>query len=208
MDIIAVLLNDNEETCSWQTNGTVELYKKSNEKWLKIKSIPYEFPVDDCDLNFIKTYYLNLLSELANCKIFVAKKLSGFLINFLDFNGLKIYEFAGTPIDFLDSILNSAKREKEKKIFLQSQVIDMLAPQKVDKFGNYKLNLYNILQSNEKITSKQIIIPFLKKENVNNLEIICDHIPKWFDKLLLEMGFNYQVSSHTNGLMIVNISPS
>ena len=184
------------------------LYEKSNEKWLKIKSIPYEFLLDDYDLNSIKTYYANLLSELANCKIFVAKKLSGFLINFLDFNGFKIYEFAGAPIDFLDSILDSEKKEKEKKIFLQSQVIDMFAPQKVDKFGNYKLNLYKILQSNEKITSKQIIIPFFKKENVKNLEIICDHIPKWFDKSLLEMGFNYQVLPDTNGLMTVNISPS
>ncbi|MFW2491589.1 Fe-only nitrogenase accessory AnfO family protein [Clostridium chromiireducens] len=207
MDIIAVLLNDNEETCSWQNDCTVALYEKSNETWIKIKDIPYRVPIDDYDLNFIKTYYTHLLSELSNCKIFVAKKLSGFLINFLDYNGFKIYEVDGTPIDFLDSILNSEKRKKEKKIFLQSQVIDMLAPQKVDKFGNYKLDLYKILQSNEKITSKQIIIPFLKKENVKNLEIICDHIPKWFDKLLLEIGFNYQVSSHTDGLISVNVSP-
>ncbi|AGF56847.1 Fe-only nitrogenase accessory protein AnfO [Clostridium saccharoperbutylacetonicum] len=208
MDIVAVLLNNHKETCSWQTNGTVILYEKSNGKWLKAKSIPYELRLDDYDLNFIRTYYTNLLSELVNCKIFVAKKISGFLINFLDFNGFTIYEFTGTPINFLDSILDSEKRKQEKKIFLQSQTIDMFAPQKVDKFGNYKLDLYKILQSNEKITSKQLIIPFLKKEDVKNLEIICDHIPKWFDKSLPEIGFNYQISSNTNELMTVNISPS
>lgn len=207
MNIIAVLLNDNEETCSWQSNGTIELYEKANEKWLKIKSVPYLPPVETYDLNSIKTYYTTLISQLPNCKILVAKKISGFLINFLDFNGIKIYESTGAPSDFLNSIFNSEKRELEKKFFLQSQVIDMFAPHKTDDFGNYKLNLYKLLQSNEKITSKQIIIPFLKKEKIKALEIVCDHIPKWFDKALPEMGFNYQISSNNNGLMTVNVFP-
>jgi Fe-only nitrogenase accessory protein AnfO len=207
MSMIAVLINDSEETCSWQHNGIVALFQKSNEKWIKVKSIPYLIPLDEYDLNLIRDYYLHLLSELDDCKIFVAKKLSGFLINLLDYNKLNIYELNGNPVDFLNSVYISEERKKEQKLFLESQVIDLFAPRKMDELGNYKLDLYKLLHSDSKVTSKQIIIPFLKEQTIRNLEVVCDHIPKWFDRLLKEMGFTYLISSQKDGLITVNISP-
>ena len=41
MNSIAVLLNNSGEMTSWLDNGIVKLYKKTNNEWIELKSLPY-----------------------------------------------------------------------------------------------------------------------------------------------------------------------
>ncbi|MEL7596804.1 MAG: Fe-only nitrogenase accessory AnfO family protein, partial [Clostridiaceae bacterium] len=52
-----------------------------------------------------------------------------------------------------------------------------------------------ILESNEKVTSKQILLPFFNNISFNELEIICGHIPPWFDKELKNLNLKFSTES-------------
>lgn len=44
----------------------------------------------------------------------------------------------------------------------------------------YLINLAEILQDNPALNSRQVLIPALEERSFKKLEIICDHIPRWF----------------------------
>lgn len=46
--------------------------------------------------------------------------------------------------------------------------------------GRYVINLAEILQDNPGLNSRQVLIPALEDTAFKKLEIICDHIPRWF----------------------------
>ena len=43
------------------------------------------------------------------------------------------------------------------------------------------------------MTSKKILIPYLKNGEFNWLDVICSHLPKWFVTDLGSMGFEYEI---------------
>lgn len=59
---------------------------------------------------------------------------------------------------------------------------DIPLPQLVGdiKEGRYVINLAEILQGNPALNSRQVLIPPLEEKTFKKLEIICDHIPRWF----------------------------
>jgi Fe-only nitrogenase accessory protein AnfO len=58
--------------------------------------------------------------------------------------------------------------------------------------GDFSLNMEEILLKNPELTSKKILIPYLKNGEFNSLDIICSHIPKWFYTDLGVLGFEYE----------------
>jgi Fe-only nitrogenase accessory protein AnfO len=46
--------------------------------------------------------------------------------------------------------------------------------------GHYLINLSDILRDNPVINSREVLIPALEDLPFQKLEIICDHIPRWF----------------------------
>jgi len=46
--------------------------------------------------------------------------------------------------------------------------------------GRYVINLAEILQDNPALNSRQVLIPALEGIRFKKLEILCDHIPRWF----------------------------
>jgi Fe-only nitrogenase accessory protein AnfO len=48
------------------------------------------------------------------------------------------------------------------------------------KLGHYLISLSDILQSNCALNSREVLIPALEEGSFRKLEIICDHIPRWF----------------------------
>lgn len=50
--------------------------------------------------------------------------------------------------------------------------------------GRYSINLARILAENPALNSRQVLLPALEKKHFKKLEIICDHIPRWFNNEL------------------------
>ena len=58
--------------------------------------------------------------------------------------------------------------------------------------GDFCLDMEKILLKNPEMTSKKILIPYLKNGEFKRLDIICSHIPKWFYTDLGTLGFQYE----------------
>lgn len=206
MNSIAVLLNNNSETCSWLDNGMIKLYKKRDEKWIELKSFKYSISTDTNIINLRKNLS-ELVEKLDDCKIFVAKEVSGQLFSILEAYFFNVYELNGAPDNFLDSVLISEQKLHREELLLASQAANKFFPEKIDKYGNYTIDLKKLLQEDGTISSKQILIPFLKEEAFESLEVVCDHVPKWFDRELSSMGYNFHTITRKDGNISVSIFP-
>jgi len=194
MNSIAVLLNNNGEMTSWLDNGIVKIYKKSNNEWIELKSLPYTLSANSNIID-LRNNLLALVEKLDDCRIFVAKEVSGLLYSILDSYPFDIYELNGIPDIFLDSILISQEKNQKDKLLLESKSEKYFFPEIIDKQGNYTINLKKILQFDKTSTTKKVLIPFLEKEKFKSLEVIFDHVPKWFERDLPKMGYDFEITS-------------
>ena len=71
--------------------------------------------------------------------------------------------------------------------------------------GDISLNLEEVMLKNPDLSSKKILIPYLKAKEFNNLDIIFSHIPKWFDTELAFLGFKYEIVSELSNKITIRI---
>jgi len=204
MNLIAVLLNENTETISWLDSGIIKLYKKTSGEWIEIKSLTYSIPINSNIIALRKTLS-ELVDKLDNCRVFVAKEVSGLLFSILDSYSFNIYELDGIPDLFLDSVLMSVEKLQMDKLLLESKCLEEFSPKKIDNKGNYTVDLVKLMQTSRTVTSKQILIPFLKNEFFETLEVVFDHIPKWFEKDLPGMGYDFKIITDEVGIIVTSI---
>ncbi|KZL91364.1 Fe-only nitrogenase accessory AnfO family protein [Clostridium magnum] len=67
----------------------------------------------------------------------------------------------------------------------------ILKPIKNGDDGSYYIDLRIITENNEKITSKQVLLPFFHNTVFKELEITCDHIPPWFGMELKQLNLQF-----------------
>jgi len=206
MNSIAVLLNDNGETSSWLDNGIIKLYERRNEEWIELKNLPYSISTYS-NIPSLRKYLSELVEKLDNCRTFVAKEVSGQLFSILEAYFFNVYELNGIPNIFLDSVFMSEEKLQKEELLLASQAKNKFFPEQIDKFGNYTIDLKKLLQEDGTVSSKQILIPFLKDEKFESLEVVCDHVPKWFDRELSNMGYNFHITNRKDGNISTSIYP-
>jgi Fe-only nitrogenase accessory protein AnfO len=61
------------------------------------------------------------------------------------------------------------------------------APQSVGD-GCYRINLANILANDTSLNSKQVLVPFMEGGTFKQLEVLCDHPPRWFARELYKLN--------------------
>ena len=49
------------------------------------------------------------------------------------------------------------------------------------------------MQNNANLTSKQILLPFIQKTSFNELEIICGHVPPWFEREFSRLNLRSEI---------------
>jgi Fe-only nitrogenase accessory protein AnfO len=72
--------------------------------------------------------------------------------------------------------------------------------------GCYRINLAEILENDSSLNSKQVLVPFMACVAFKRLEVLCDHVPRWFGR---ELGkLNLVVASEEpdmsgKGMMVI-----
>jgi Fe-only nitrogenase accessory protein AnfO len=76
--------------------------------------------------------------------------------------------------------------------------------------GHYLIHLAEILQDNAALNSWQVLVPTLEGKAFKKLEIICDHIPKWFNNELrnLKLTAEPEVPDESGQWLKVVVSPA
>ncbi len=65
-----------------------------------------------------------------------------------------------------------------------NMVIPIPEPQEISP-GYYLISLKEIQNCNGMVTSKQVLFPLLANKQIQQLEIICTHIPPWLEVKIL-----------------------
>jgi len=79
------------------------------------------------------------------------------------------------------------------------------APQAVGN-GCYRINLAQILAHDSNLNSKLVLVPFMENVSFKQLEVLCDHPPRWFARELHKLNLTVaseQPNSNGKGVNVL-----
>lgn len=189
---IAVLLDESGKTISFDKEGFLRIFEKDRNEWI----IEKEFPVyidKTKGIKFIREQIEATAALLDTCKVIVAQKVTGLPYTVLDMKGFNIWEWEGKPENFLEFVLESEEKDISSAYSEELDVIPQ--PQKINDEGSYFINLKKAQQVKGNFTSKQILLPFLKNNTFYQLDVICSHIPHWFEREFDRIGLEKEIQN-------------
>ncbi|MCM1566874.1 MAG: hypothetical protein FNP40_10430 [Dehalobacter sp. 4CP] len=153
----------------------------------------------------------DLTAFMADSKILAAEKMEGIVLNILKQKKIKIWEVKGRPPEFLDKILQNEEEEliQEKGLLLKT------AAENEDKrfireisSGHYVVSLEEIQENHLQVTTKQVLLPFLRQKKFRVLEVICNHIPQWLEPELIACRCSLQICRQDEGRVELIVTPA
>lgn len=200
---IAVLVNEQQVTAGINEPGILVVYAKENTVWTPVRQMSVSFDYGQ-GLVGLRKKMTELIAFLQQCKTFIALAVQGVPYFELEKAQVNVWEIEGKPESFLDEVW---ERERE----LATQKITVVKPS-VESFieelscGHYFVNLTKVQQNNAGVTSKQVLLPLLRKGKFETIGIQCKHIPPWLEAELMEKKLNYAVEPINANEVKVNIS--
>lgn len=189
---IAVVENDNQKTSSIFEPGFVAIYDEDDREWKVLKR--FENKVHSAKgIAAVRTAVADTVKQLDDAKIVVASEIPGVAFGAFQAAGFDIFLVKNNTLDILDSVKKEMLEvnEERKKKPLEFDIMQFLE-YGMNK-GDFSLNIEEILLKNPELTSKKILIPYLKNGEFTKLDVICSHVPKWFSTDLGILGFEYEI---------------
>lgn len=197
---IAVFISKNGRTISFNQSGVTRLYTKEKSEWKIIKEVVFEIN-DSMSTEIIRDNIKQMADALGDCKVFVAGDIKGLPYMILDTMGFNLLKVDGIPLDFLELVLNG---EEERKLKNQRGEI-IPRPFINGKEGYYFIDIQVEMEDNQKLNSKQLIMPFINDTDFVELEIICTHVPHWFEGEFSKLNLSSDIEKMNDGTMRVKV---
>jgi len=191
---IAVVENDNQKTSSIFEPGFIAIYEEDGGEWKVLNR--FENKVCNAKgMAAVRTAVADTIKQLGDVKIIVASEIPGIASGTFQAADFDIFLVENSVLNVLDSIKKEMleaieERHKERPKFDIMQFLEL----GISK-GDFSINIEEIMFKNPELTSKKILIPYLKNGEFNRLDVICSHIPKWFVTDLGALGFEYETVS-------------
>jgi len=120
----------------------------------------------------------------------VGSAISGVPYFELEKAGCSVWKFNGRPQEFLDYIL--AEEEINDLKATGPGGVSVPEPEEVSE-GCYQISIKDIQQNRHGLTSKQVLLSFLRKGVFYSLEVLCSHIPPWLHTEILSGGIKGKI---------------
>lgn len=199
---IAVYIGETGETASLNEKGKVVVYQKRQGQWKVSKEQVFNLE-QGLGLKELRQKMDELVNFLGDCNIFAGLSVVGVAYFALEKVGYSIWEVEGKPVEFLDYIL---EQEEEAQLQEENQKENNVVPLPIDTGnGCYKISLKDIQQSNSGVTSKQVLIPFIRKGKYYSLEVLCTHVPPWLESELASGSLTGEIEKLGNSEVKVTI---
>lgn len=183
MNEIAVFLEEKDVISSFEKAKYIKIFAKDKYVWRTEKVILINTTTDKKEISEIRKEYQSLVEEMGECKIIVVNKAFGIPYSVFYVEDFSVWELEGNPYDFLDEIIAREILEEE----LAEQEVEVA--KKIAE-GHYLVDLQELELTNPEISSKKAIIPYLEKEEVKKIEVLCCHVPPW----LVDRKDKYNIS--------------
>lgn len=199
---IAVYADNNGKTVPFYESGTVSVYTYNGTLWRCVRNISFKASGDD-GFKKARDRTMEMVSAFKGCRTLIIKDIKGIALSILNEIGFSIWKFDGEAAGFLNYV-------REHEIIIET---DDRGPNSVPnaigdiRDGMYRIDLKKILESDVFVTSKQVLRPFFQKTSFKKLEIICEHVPKWFDKEFGALKLRLKLEESKDGLCHVSVYP-
>jgi Fe-only nitrogenase accessory protein AnfO len=197
---IAALVDQQGATADLFHSVQVRLYHNPQGQWQVLHEITF-LTEDTMSMTEIRSSLLGLQPQLEGCQHLIARSIHGFARSILDGMGLAMWGLEGDPGHVLEQIRLRAQA-RQPDIPPQTLLQATATP------GCYRVNLQAALAQDNRLTSKQLLHPILDQHPFDRLEILCDHVPKWFEREFPARQLNLRVDCHADGSCIAIVSRS
>lgn len=197
---VAVFVNKHNITVSMDEAGSFSIYEKEMDIWTKRDYIPFEMK-PELGIAGVRNQMKELAILLEDVDIIIAEKIIGLAYTILDPKGFELWEVEGNPDDFLEDVMSEAE-----KAISEVDSKEWIAPSKINDDGCYFINLKDVMKKTENsISSKEILMPFLSEGKFYELNVVCSHVPPWFEKQIPFFGLVMEVKETSPGEKEVRI---
>jgi Fe-only nitrogenase accessory protein AnfO len=198
---IAVHLGESGHTASLYQKGKIAVYRKNMGRWTLLREM--DFTLDSgLGLREAREKMREVTAFLDGCHVFVGLNVSGVPYFELEKSGIGVWEFEGTPLSFLDSIL---EKEEADQVFRDSREKAALPVPEEISGGCYRISIKKIQEENSGITSKQVLLPFIRRGGFYSLEILCSHVPPWLEAEIKGGSLSGDITDPAGGGAVVTI---
>jgi Fe-only nitrogenase accessory protein AnfO len=174
---IAAILGPDGASIPLSEPGTVIVYRRVRGTWERDREMA--FAIEPArGLRDLRNKVEDLKGLLRNCRVFVAKSASGALFFELEKAKISVWESAGTPAGFLESVWRDEKHGQAAECLLPDAGIP--APIETSP-GRFTISIKEIQGKRPEVSSKQILQDFVRRGDFATLEILCDHLPPWIE---------------------------
>lgn len=203
---IAVLTDKEGNTLSFYESGMVKLFSNEKGTWSCIREFPFELD-DKKGLAEIQYCIQSLLSRLGECRIVMVKFIKGVPLSILKESGVSVWKVDGSPLAFFEHV----REEEEKNRLKHQKSIQPLLPEPLpvgDKMhGIYAIDLVHVQAKAAGFNSRDVLLPFLQNRVFRKLEVVCEHLPKWFEKEFASLKLQFRIEESNDDLCHAIVSP-
>lgn len=177
---IAVYVGPSGEAATLYEQGKILLYQKQQGAWHVHSELPFTLN-QELGLRGMRGQMAEAIGFIGECKVFVASAITGVPYFELEKAGCSVWEFSGKPLEFLDFVM-----EKEEEA-AQEKPPEVLSLPVAEDLGNgyFRISIKEVQEAAAGATSKQALLPTLRRGGFYQLEVICNHIPPWLEAEVL-----------------------
>jgi len=205
--LIACHVGENGEVVHFFEPGSLRLFEDVSGTWVGVREVALELR-EDMPLSVLKDALRRAVDELGgDARVFLARELRGVLRVFLEEFGLRVWKSRG-PLE--TQLSDAARQEREEVARQEAADAEIPRPDPVGELSEatYRIDLVALLSEGSCHVSRDMLMPFLETTPFSRLEVVCDHVPRWFPAELPELGLRAVVPQAAPGsVLTVTVEP-
>lgn len=193
---VAALLDDSGMATSPQSGGTIYIFHRDELNWVAEQKLEFR-PDEHASMEAFREYVGAVCDWLGDCKVVAAGATTGYYrVTFGSF-GVALWAVKGTPESFIEQVEDFYI--KAEIAAMQTTPVEPAATIEPipDRPGHYRLDLREAMAKKGAHNSRQVLLPFFRDASFARLELICDHVPRWFDRELPQLDLRATVESQS-----------
>jgi Fe-only nitrogenase accessory protein AnfO len=200
------------ELTSLRKKGLLRLYEGAAQAWRPVRDIPLDISAET-SLPDIRGTLDWAAKALGDCRVVLSSETRGFFYSYLEEIGVRTWQ-SNAPVMQALPVVEEGELERaaaasacgearagcsssgcgSKGKKLVSAAIEPVAAQDLGD-GRYLIDLAATLKKSPATNSRQILIPILAETPFRTLEILCDHLPRWFHQQIAELCLEAKVET-------------
>lgn len=207
---IAAYVDAEGEIAKVSDKGVILLFEQQGQVWKVRKTIRFTVRPED-GLAEIHASLAAMVPELEDCRLFLSRSVRGVVNSLLQEMGIQTWQSHGPLFTQLETIARKeneraqqtakaaraerrSRRRRHHKDGAASD-LDDIKPVLVgdDDSGHFRLDLVRLLQDDPGLNSWDILIPFLTGTPFRQLDLVCDHIPRWFSRAMRALDMDAEI---------------